>query len=641
MALVFADRVQQTGTANTTVSFTLSGSVTGFQTFTAIGNANTTYYSATDINGNWEVGIGTYTTSGTLLTRNTILSSSNSGNAVTFTSTVNVWCDYSAKKSVIQDASGNINLNSFDRHSIRPSLLLDFANTRQLDPRITFARASTATFYDGKTTAVAEQNLLLQSQVFSNAAWVATNATLASGITAPDGTTTAFSVTATGVATVYQTLTTLAVPYTLSLYIQRVTGIGTINLTLDGTTLTPETITTSWARYSITVTPTAASHTIGVQMSIITDVINIWGAQLEQRSAVTAYTPTTTVPITNYIPVLQTAASGLARFDCNPTTYESLGLLIEEQRTNLLTYSEDLTNATWSKVLGTTVTSNTTIAPDGTLTADTINFTTSAGNRVDTFSSTTAVAGTSYTFSIWLKGSGTINISATESSGSPASEPTVTLTSTWTRYSATYTAISSGAALRAMVVWRASNTATSCFVWGAQLEAGSFATSYIPTVASQVTRLADQASMTGTNFSSWYNQSQGSLYINAIAPLLGNSGLVSINDTTNNNRMTLQTSGPTTLAFRYVSSSGNFTSTSTSYTQASDIKSIAVYKQNDQTTYTNSIVSTGITNQAILPLVTQIQIGIGPSVNYANTTIKKISYYPLRLTNAELQGLTS
>ena len=104
MALVLADRVQQTGTANTTVSFSLTGSVTGFQSFTVIGNGNTTYYSATDPSGNWEVGIGTYATGGTL-TRTTILASSNSGSAVTFSGTVNVFVTYPSEKSVNQDAN--------------------------------------------------------------------------------------------------------------------------------------------------------------------------------------------------------------------------------------------------------------------------------------------------------------------------------------------------------------------------------------------------------------------------------------------------------------------------------------------------------------------------------------------------------
>jgi hypothetical protein len=108
MALALNDRVQQTGSANTTVSFTLSGSVTGFQTFAVVGNGNTTYYSSFDATGNWEVGIGTYSTTGPTLTRTTILASSNSGSAVTFSGTVNVFVTYPSSKSVNLDGSGNV-----------------------------------------------------------------------------------------------------------------------------------------------------------------------------------------------------------------------------------------------------------------------------------------------------------------------------------------------------------------------------------------------------------------------------------------------------------------------------------------------------------------------------------------------------
>ena len=105
MALVLLDRCQQTATANTTVSFTLTGSVTGFQSFSAIGNGNTTYYSATDGSGNWEVGLGTYSTTGPTLTRTTIIASSNSGAAVTFSGTVNVFVTQPAENTVV--ASNN------------------------------------------------------------------------------------------------------------------------------------------------------------------------------------------------------------------------------------------------------------------------------------------------------------------------------------------------------------------------------------------------------------------------------------------------------------------------------------------------------------------------------------------------------
>lgn len=108
MALALNDRVQQQGTANTTVSFTLTATVLGFQDFTVVGDGNTTYYAATDISGNWEVGIGTYSTTGPTLTRDTILSSSNSGSAETFSGTVNVWVTYPSEKSVNLNSSGNV-----------------------------------------------------------------------------------------------------------------------------------------------------------------------------------------------------------------------------------------------------------------------------------------------------------------------------------------------------------------------------------------------------------------------------------------------------------------------------------------------------------------------------------------------------
>jgi hypothetical protein len=108
MPLVLANRVQQTGTANTTVSFTLTGAVAGFQSFAVIGNGNTTYYSSTDASGNWEVGLGTYSTTGPTLTRTTVYASSNSNLAVTFSGAVSVFVTYPSGRSVNLDGSGNV-----------------------------------------------------------------------------------------------------------------------------------------------------------------------------------------------------------------------------------------------------------------------------------------------------------------------------------------------------------------------------------------------------------------------------------------------------------------------------------------------------------------------------------------------------
>ena len=103
MPFVLADRVRETTTTTGTVSVTLAGAVTGFQTFAAIGNANTTYYTiAGQGTSEWEVGIGTYTASGTTLSRDTVLASSASGAKVNFSSgTKDVFCDYPAGRAVI------------------------------------------------------------------------------------------------------------------------------------------------------------------------------------------------------------------------------------------------------------------------------------------------------------------------------------------------------------------------------------------------------------------------------------------------------------------------------------------------------------------------------------------------------------
>jgi hypothetical protein len=107
MALVVKDRVNETSTTTGTGTFTLAGAVTGFQTFAAIGDGNTTYYTIVLQGGSeWEVGLGTYTSSGPTLSRDTILSSSNSNNAVNFSAgTKNVFCDYPAPKAVYGDAT--------------------------------------------------------------------------------------------------------------------------------------------------------------------------------------------------------------------------------------------------------------------------------------------------------------------------------------------------------------------------------------------------------------------------------------------------------------------------------------------------------------------------------------------------------
>lgn len=114
MPLVIADRVQETTTTTGTGTITLAGAVSGFQSFSAVGNGNTTYYTiAHTTAAEWEVGIGTYTSSGTTLARTTILSSSNSNNPVNFSAgTKNVFCTLPAGRAVEKDASNILTLDA-------------------------------------------------------------------------------------------------------------------------------------------------------------------------------------------------------------------------------------------------------------------------------------------------------------------------------------------------------------------------------------------------------------------------------------------------------------------------------------------------------------------------------------------------
>jgi len=190
------------------------------------------------------------------------------------------------------------------------------------------------------------------------------------------------------------------------------------------------------------------------------------------------------------------------RFDFDPVTLQPRGLLVEEQRTNLFTYSDDFANAAWTKSSA-TVTANQAVSPDGTTNADLLQITAQFG-RLQAGSVT---LGTVYTFSIWARtASGTRVYSLYDAAGNPIG--TLTATTAWTRHTITFTA----PATSTLYVMQDRNAGpfVDTFIYGAQLEAGAFATSYIPTVASTVTRSADVATINGSLFSQWFNQSEGS-----------------------------------------------------------------------------------------------------------------------------------
>lgn len=146
MALVIKDRVKETTTTTGTGTYTLAGAEVGFQSFSTIGNGNTTYYTVTD-GGDWEVGIGTYTASGTTLARTTILSSSNSDNAVSWSAGEKfVFVTQPSSKANYLDAAGNVTGTQFDEY-------LDF-KTASSNP----SHAEGRVFYDQTRDSLAYYN---------------------------------------------------------------------------------------------------------------------------------------------------------------------------------------------------------------------------------------------------------------------------------------------------------------------------------------------------------------------------------------------------------------------------------------------------------------------------------------------------
>jgi len=392
--------------------------------------------------------------------------------------------------------------------------------------------------------------------------------------------------------------------------------------------------------------------------------IFIWGAQLEQRSSVTAYTTTTTAPITNYIPALQTAASGVARFEHNPVTGESLGLEIEEQRTNVFQRSEEFDNVYWTKTRA-SVSSNSLVAPDGTIAAETFTEDSTASNSHFIDSTSQTISAGSYTFSVYAKNStrryiilqiggtsNTVNNFAVfdlqdglVSNSALCTAAISAVGNNWYRCSIS---LSLGAGTNICTILLSNSSTGSrgytysgdgysgVYIWGAQLEAGSFATSYIPTVASQVTRSQESATMTGTNFSSWYRADEGTLYgeFNGIPELNFAQQVFKVWDGTNNNRTQISLVGASDFFVRMVNGGALQANLGGTPTANTAYKIAGAYKTND-TAVSISGASALTDTSCILPVVNQAVI----SSNIG--TIKKLAYYPLRLTNAELQGLTT
>ena len=366
--------------------------------------------------------------------------------------------------------------------------------------------------------------------------------------------------------------------------------------------------------------------------------------------------------------LMRTAGVNEPRFDHDPVTGQSLGLLVEESRQNLLTYSNDFSNPAW--FIGTLLySSNNVISPDGTQNASTFtaNVITASLNYI--YQSFTCSASTTYTFSFYVK-LGTLPASSYKIAvyNNTASSfiavdvvPTQTLSTTsWTRVSYTFTTPAGCVSARVYPYRNNSFTQNNgtFYLWGAQVEAGSFPTSYIPTTASTVTRSADNAQMLGTNFSSWYNQSEGTIYLETDKLYPGNFDAYRhpyrIDSGSNADQITAYTlPGATTITNYGIINGGrqvndyqqiNIGSNPIRYKLGQSVNAKYFFFTTSTGRVPPQLPSSSAPNTHNLSLATNMsRLFIGSSAGgaYMNSHIARFTYYPIQLTNQQLINLTS
>ena len=464
------------------------------------------------------------------------------------------------------------------------------------------------------------------------------------------------------------TLSTQSVTVAPINYILSFKGTGTI--TKSGTATGALAGTGASDRVFEKFTPTAGSLTLTVSGSVTE-------AQLE---AVTYQTTPRTYNATT------AAAYYGPRFDYNPSTLAARGLLIEESGTNLILQSNDPSSGSWSKINLTNVTNKTT-GPDGVSTSGTL-LNEDTVNNVHGISQSISKAASAitYTLSCFAKigvGRTRITLSAYANSeggngtyapfdlsggqagtlsnrGAGWAGSTSSITSIgngWYRCTLTVTTSTGTDIVAAVFNDSGSGTATEsisyagtvgngCNAYGAQLEAGSFATSYIPTAAASVTRSADSVTMTGTNFSSWYNQSEGTFVANISLLALSTSATQEVFEARNG--------APNIMTFRANNTVGTISTTATTAGAGQGFLELAgaavtsqqklayAYKLNDTALVKDGgTVATDTTYDVPIGLV---EIAIGSRTNATcqlNGHIASLTYYNTRLPNATLQSLTT
>jgi hypothetical protein len=318
------------------------------------------------------------------------------------------------------------------------------------------------------------------------------------------------------------------------------------------------------------------------------------------------------------------------RFDYNPTTLQPRGLLIEATTTNIALHSSDLTQVVWAKTNATVAKSAT--GPDGVAySATTVTATAGNATALQTITATGAI----YVSSAYIKrrtGTGTVQI--TQNGGTTWTA--VTVTAGWTRVSTPLANITNP-----IVGIRIVTSGDAVDVAFFQTETLTEApTSVIPTGASQVTRAADIALVTGTNFSSWYNQTQGSMVAAFSSTISFGSGTVyTVSDGTTSNRWTAGTSG-SDINHSLVATTTQASINIAGYAPDAIFKSAFGVKLNSVQAAVNGVLGTQDT-LATIPTVNRLNIGSSAtSVPSFFGHIRSLTYYPARGSNAELQALS-
>ena len=474
----------------------------------------------------------------------------------------------------------------------------------------------------------------------------------------PVGLTGAVDVAATaGNGTLLSSLSLLASPYTFSIWLKRKTGSGTVEITVDGTTYVAAAVTGTWTRFSTTLTPTAGTKTPGIRLVTSGDAVYAWGAQLSDSASLDSYVPVYGAAVTS-------AAYYGPRRDFDGATLACKGLLVEEQRANLVLYSEQFDNAYWSKT-NATITANAVAAPSGVSTADKIVATSATGAHYAGTGSITISASTSYTASVYLKaaeygwailyigsiGAGQyINLSTgalgSTFIGAPTSITVSNAGSGWWRVSMV---VASGAnTICDMRVYATTANSISSFTgddvsgiyaWGAQLDSVSggnapFATSYIPTTTASATRNADVASVSTQAFP--YSATEGTIVVNASSPCIAAiANMITLDNGTTQERIRLLTDVASVKTIVTESNTTQANLSPGSATANTPFKFAVAYKVNDFAAVVNG--SAAATDAAgNVPVVNIARLGADSSGNYLNGHIRQITYLPRRISNADL-----